>query len=79
LASVSISGASSIGGKAFYGCVALNSITLSKSVLQIGSGAFQNCRKIATVSYDGSIEEYASISFGNSYSDPLWNGGELEN
>jgi hypothetical protein len=79
LTSVSISGASSIGGKAFYGCVALNSITLSKSVLQIGSGAFQNCRKIATVSYDGSIEEYASISFGNSYSDPLWNGGELEN
>ena len=70
-----------IGGCAFYGCEGLTSITIPASVTSIGSSAFYGCDNLANVYYEGTIEEWIDISFGNPFSgydaNPLTNGANL--
>ena len=57
---------------AFYECTGLTSITLPKNVTTIGDYAFLNCNNLESVYYEGTSEEWASISIGTN-NDPLTN------
>ena len=49
---------------AFLDCENLLTLALSKSVKVIGKDAFFGCRKLDTVYYYGSAEEWAAITLG---------------
>ena len=53
-----------INYSAFYGCEWLESVIIPKSVKQIVSYAFYNCFMLNTVYYEGTAEEWKSISVG---------------
>lgn len=55
-------GLTKIGDSAFVGCESLTSIYIPKSVTSIGASAFNNYLK--TVYFEGSEEEWNSITFG---------------
>ena len=61
LKTVVITGDTSIGSSAFYGCSNLRSITASDSVRSIGESAFQGCRSLSSVVVPDSV---TSIGFG---------------
>ena len=46
-------GVTSIGGRAFYGCVTLTDVTIPESVTTIGDYAFSNCRELTNVLFKG--------------------------
>ena len=70
----------SIGYQAFQGCTSLTSITLGKNVTSIDY-AFSYNFNISEVYYEGTIDEWISIDFGepssSGYSNPLSNGAKL--
>lgn len=66
----------SIGSDAFRNCSSLTSITIPNSVTSIGSYAFYGCSKLTDV-HITSIENWCSITFGGSNSNPLCCGGNL--
>ena len=51
----------SIGGKAFYGCTGLTSLTIGNSVTSIGYYAFNRCTGLKSVTIGNSV---TSIGFG---------------
>ena len=55
-----------IAGGAFYENTKLTSITIPKSVTHIGPYAFQFSNNLASVIYQGTAEEWANISIGES-------------
>lgn len=58
----------SIGEYAFYRCSNLTSITIGEGVRSIGDNAFTRCDKLLSINYEGTIEQWKSIS-----KSPYWN------
>ncbi|MBE6130533.1 MAG: leucine-rich repeat domain-containing protein [Erysipelotrichaceae bacterium] len=65
-------GVTSIGMFAFNNCNSLTSITISNSVISIDAKAFEYCNNLSNVYYEGTIEDWCNISFGSSYSNPMY-------
>ena len=59
-----------IASDAFNNCTSLTSITIPDSVTNIASDAFNHCTSLTKVNIS-SIEKWLSISFSNSFSNPL--------
>ena len=55
-------GVTSIGDTAFYKCTSLTSITIPDSVIRIGRGTFADCGSLWHVLYEGTEEQWHSIS-----------------
>ena len=53
-----------IGWKAFYGCISLTSVTIGDSVTTIGTSAFEDCSRLTDVYYTGTEEQWKMISIG---------------
>lgn len=74
LTSVTIPGSvTSIGQNTFSGCTGLTSITIPSSVTSIGHLAFYNCTSLTSIEFDGTIEQWQSVQFGEN-----WNAGTGE-
>ena len=61
LKEVVITGGTSIGAMAFDDCSSLTSITIPKSVTEIGEGAFYGCNSLEKVYYGGTKEDWNTI------------------
>ena len=64
-------GVTSIGDYAFYKCSGLTSITIGNSVTTIGEDTFNDCSGLKGV-YITDIEKWCGISFGYTFSNPLY-------
>lgn len=69
-------GVTSIQAGTFYGCISLCAITIPDSVTSIGDNAFYDCSSLGTVRIND-FDAWCNISFGNEYSNPMYNGGYL--
>ena len=58
----------SIADYAFYRCTSLTNVTIPNSVRSIGDNAFTKCDKLLSINYEGTIEQWKSIS-----KSPYWN------
>ena len=68
LSSVNIpSGVVSIGSYAFSNCNSLNEITIPETVISIGSYAFNGVNSLNNVYYNGTLEQWANITFDGSW------------
>ena len=76
LKEVIITGGTSIGYGAFYGCTSLTSVTIPDSVTNIGGYAFYDCTSLEGV-YITDIGKWAEINFGDLYANPLLYAGNL--
>ncbi|MGN0796715.1 MAG: leucine-rich repeat protein [Christensenellales bacterium] len=65
LKSVTITGGTSIGTGAFYGCRSLTNITLSDSVTSIGEEAFKYCSSLTSITIPDSVMSIGSNAFHN--------------
>ena len=65
LKEVIITGGTSIGENAFYGCRGLTSVTIGESVTSIGSSAFSGCYSLVSVYYTGDMESWLGKSWQN--------------
>lgn len=63
LKEVVITGASSIGDHAFYGCNGLRSVTISNSVTSIGKSAFWNCDGLTSIAIPDSVTRIGDYAF----------------
>ncbi|MBO7652421.1 MAG: leucine-rich repeat domain-containing protein [Bacteroidales bacterium] len=66
-----------IDSDAFDLCNGLTSVTIGNSITFIGTNAFCNCSGLTSVYYIGSIEQWCSIRFGNTASNPLFHAHNL--
>ena len=57
-------GVTSIGSGAFKYCSELTNITIPEKVTSIGNSAFYCCYNLTTVKYEGTKEQWNSISIG---------------
>ena len=57
----------SIGEAAFSYCTGLTSITIPNSVTSIGKSAFAWCINLTSITYDGTQEQWSSITKGDSW------------
>ena len=53
----------SIGGKAFYGCTGLTSLTIGNSVTSIGNSAFSGCSGLTSVTIPNSVTSIGDWAF----------------
>ncbi|MBQ7761511.1 MAG: leucine-rich repeat domain-containing protein [Clostridia bacterium] len=60
-----------IDTRAFYNCTGLKNITIPKSVTAIGNDAFYSVAEIETTTYEGTLEEWLKIEFGEGESAPV--------
>lgn len=56
-------GIQSVGGRAFYGCESLTSLTISNSVKNIEDGAFQNCTRLTSLKIPDSVTKIEGDAF----------------
>ena len=66
----------SLGQYSVYGCSGLTNITIPSSVTSIGNSSFINCSSLTKVNITD-IAKWCSISFGNSYANPLYHAKNL--
>ena len=71
LKEVIITGGTSIGYEAFYGCSGLTSITIPDSVTSIGSWVFDECSGLTEVYYQGDLSGWLGIEFADSSANPM--------
>ena len=64
----------SIGTYAFYDCTNILSITIPTSVKSFGTANMEGCTNLTDVYYQGTLQEWLSISFAHMGS-PTYNGG----
>ena len=65
-----------ISAEAFSGCNRLTSLTIGNSVESIGEDAF-SLPNLPFVYYNGNIEQWCGIAFGNNYSNPIYQSHNL--
>ncbi len=66
LQTLNISGSGKIGSNAFNGCIALQSVDISKSnINEIGANTFNNCKSLRTVSLNDSLLSLDDSAFLN--------------
>ncbi len=65
LKTVIITGGSSIGDHAFYGCKGLTSITIPNSVSSIGDHAFYGCKGLTSITVPDSVETLGAYAFAD--------------
>ncbi|MDO4157216.1 MAG: leucine-rich repeat domain-containing protein [Oscillospiraceae bacterium] len=51
-----------IGSYMFTHCAALNSLTISENCKSIGENVLSYCKKLTTITYEGSLEQWAAIT-----------------
>ena len=56
-----------IGSHAFADCSSLSSVNIPSGVILIGSYAFSNCNSLNNVYYNGTLEQWANITFDGSW------------
>ena len=61
------SSVTTIGGSAFQNCYAFTTFNIPKSVTTIGAYAFGWCLSLETITYEGTVEEWNSVSRGTSW------------
>ena len=54
-----------VGGRAFYGCDALEKVTFSGNIDSIGYGAFRNCGALESVTFSGDVGSIGLYAFEN--------------
>ena len=59
-----------IGVEAFKGCKGLTTITLPDSIINIGEEAFKDCESLTKTIYEGDIQSWCKIQFGDGDSNP---------
>jgi hypothetical protein len=60
-------GAKSIGNDCFYNCVSLKRVIIPVTVTSISGSAFSGCSSLTTIEYNGTIEQWNSISKNNAW------------
>ncbi len=65
LKTVIITGGTSIGEFAFYGCTSLVNMEIPDSVTSIGSSAFENCTSLESIEIPDSVTSIGSYAFDN--------------
>ncbi len=58
---------SPIGYNSFRDCTSLANLTIPASVAVIADMAFYNCTGLTSISFEGTVEQWNTISFGNSW------------
>ena len=78
LTTVVITGGSSIGGHAFYGCKGLTSITIPDSVTSIGDSAFEGCSDLTSITIGNGVTSIGLWAFSgcNGMTDVYYTGTE---
>lgn len=59
-------GTVNIGNCLFYGATFMTNITIPNSIISIGRSAFNQCKKLSTITYKGTKEQFNNISIGSS-------------
>lgn len=57
--------ATTIGDSAFEGCTSLTNVTIGDSVTSIGNYAFYGCTSLTSINYEGTVEQWNNIVFGD--------------
>ncbi len=69
--------AEKVSASAFYNCETLKKVTFTADVKNVDKNAFKNCKNIGYANYTGTIDQWASIIFGNSDANPVANAHNL--
>lgn len=62
---------------AFYGDETITELTIPNTVKYFGKQAFYQSYNLANVNYLGSLEDWLKVTFGNGYSNPGYNSGNV--
>lgn len=76
LETVVVTGGTSLDGRAFYGCESIQSISLPDTLVQIGSGAFEECTSLAEVHLTD-LAAWCQVAFEDAFSTPFTFGASL--
>ncbi|MGM9969096.1 MAG: leucine-rich repeat domain-containing protein [Anaeroplasma sp.] len=61
LKEVIITGSTSIGSRAFYGCSSITSIVISSSITSIGERVVNECSNLGIIYYGGNVSDWSNI------------------
>lgn len=61
----------------FKNCKALEKIVLYNSFTSVDRWIFEGCNKINKVYYNGTLDDWLNITFGDEQANPCWNGADL--
>ena len=76
LETVTVTGGTTIGMRAFENCTSIKRITIPASVTSIGSGAFGDCTSLGAV-YISDLRAWCETSFASETANPLYYAGKL--
>ena len=71
LKEVVLTGSTELAANAFSNCSSIETITLPNTLKTINNNAFNYCTSLENVYFNGTLEQWASISFGTLYSNPM--------